>query len=292
MRADMCLRNDRDKKTAAAAAHLARMEDMREYVLQKIADGNMGIAGYLTVQFYCAEAKAFVAQAKGKPSTDPESQSLLLIHLAIARLGYSDWFNNEESRLIADRFNNSVIWSRDWFKAEFVAAKSATDKTAAADKYLERTRQLEQRVNDAFKARKIEQLDVEEMRYVRADVDLHVAEARTGSEAARLRSEAAEAKLQSAKIVAETRMASFLAGRSNFEAVYEWSTAWRDAAIDKAASKAQRITAAEDHLRRMRTVDSTVRALVAAGRASEWSGWATAYMVADAELFLMQTKKL
>jgi hypothetical protein len=252
----------------------------------------MGVGSYLLAEFVTANARLFVLEAKGPRDPRSEQFDAATTRLATSRLLYDGWWReDEQQRLKGDGVSTAFEWSRDWFDAELAMNTKSADRIASAEKYLERTKKLEKLVGESFKLDKVPQLDVDEAAFFRADAEFLLLKTKPDTKASQASAKAAKARLEAAKKVGEARLESFLNGKSNFEGVCNWSVTWRNAAMDVATTKDERVNAAEDHLKRMQEVEKVLRQLVEARRTSEWYRWGAAYMVADAEIFLAEVRR-
>jgi hypothetical protein len=98
----------------------------------------------------------------------------------------------------------------------------------------------------------------------------------------------AEAKLKAARATYDASLKAFAEGKSDSEKVYLWSRRWMETLRDRAAKKADRVTAIEGHRDRMKELQKTVQARYRSGMLALADVLAVDFYIAEAELWRAQ----
>jgi methylphosphotriester-DNA--protein-cysteine methyltransferase len=124
--------------------------------------------------------------------------------------------------------------------------------------------------------------------YFRADAEVRLDESKANGPVKKPLGESARVRLDAAKAAYQGFLAE---GRCEPEQFYTVSSFWRDAALALAATKPERIGAATEHLARMKTVYTRIKATHDEGRIPTYELWAAEYYVAEAEILLRRARE-
>ncbi|MBI1916700.1 MAG: hypothetical protein HYS12_18500 [Planctomycetes bacterium] len=104
--------------------------------------------------------------------------------------------------------------------------------------------------------------------------------------------ELAKAKLAAARKVYETRWKRFEGGLGTFDPEFFslWSHRWREAQREASTEKPGQVVAAQEHLERMKKLETIVQHRVKEGAATEGDAAAAAYYRIEAEIALVRAK--
>jgi hypothetical protein len=299
MEAEIARSTQQSERIAAAVAHLDRMADVRHEVRKQAALGAVPYEAYTGMDADFADARILAAAVNGGANQIP-SLALGTARVAATKLTYGAYWDGverehktepEENRIRHLPFQSAWYWSRRWLLAELGIAHEQEDRLAAAEAYLDRTRQLDEIVQKELKSEQVGKQEVAEDAFYRADAEARVAELRDTGKDKKTYLQAARRKGEAAKGAYQGAWDVFQAGRQSPLAVLAWSIDWRDAALEAATTSAERLSAATSHLERMKSLRKITKELVDAGRIPTFEFWAAEYYVADAEIQLSEMKQ-
>jgi hypothetical protein len=290
MEAEIYLNPNQNGKVQAAEEHLARMKSIEKSIMERIGKGRAGSDSYLAAEYFRTDAEFLLFQARAKPE-EKEAQDVPSTPLASAVLIYDSlWLDLHEKRRI-HQFRSALVWSHLWFEADISIRKNKADRLAAAEAYVNRTKEIEKLAKVLLDDGKLPIQDFWEATLNRADAEILLSNIKgvdhnqVGS-----RSNISKVQLDAAKSAFAAEWKDFLAGRGNHEKSFVYSTAWLRAASALTTTKAERIAAYEAHLARMKQVQKPIATWYQAGRVPIRDLLAANFFLADAELQLSQTK--
>jgi hypothetical protein len=300
MQADISRHPDRAERILAAQAHLDRIDDVRHEIRERAALGRVARSSYFEADVEFAEAKILLAAVNSDRVAKAPPLVAATARLAAAQFAHYDWWQRVEQEHLAkpspDRtrlipLETASRWSRRWLDAEMAMPSPPYDQVAAAKSYRERTRQVEGIARKEFNAGLLERQGLLEATYYREDAEALVAKlsART-NQALDVAPAKAKDQLETAKAVYDGVWKTYLSGQSSPEMVYEWSGRWRDVAQRAAVKPADRVSAAESHLSRMKEFQKVSKELADARRVPTFESWASDFFVAEAERLLADAK--
>jgi hypothetical protein len=281
---------DEAHKLVAAEAHRIRMQRLQRAIRERVAAGRAGVQAYLIADYDAADAEALLLKAKG-------ADTKAITEAAIARLAavaliYEAWWRDLDEGGRAAHFSSALSWSRSWLEAEWSLRTKKSERQTAADAYLKRSLELEKLAKQLSDAKKMRAQYLYEATFYRAQAQILVSnENRTANNGESVPLELAKAELNSAKAAYGAWSDDFGQGRSDLELLYQDSVNWRNAAIELARTKAEKVAATEAHLQRMRALQGPVKQWYRAGRVSIRDSLTADYYVVDAELLLANAKK-
>ncbi len=290
MEAEMYLSRNQIGKVRAAEEHLARMKSIEKPIMERIGKRRAGSDSYLAAEYYRTDAEFLVFQARAKPE-DKEAQDVTTTRLASAVLIYDSlWLDLDEKRK-TNQFRSALSWSHLWYEAEISIRKNKADRLAAAEAYVNRTKEIEKLAKVLLDDGELHIQDFWEATLNRADAEILLSKIK-GVDTNQIvsRSNISKVHLDAAKSAFEAEWKDFLAGRGNHEKLFVYSTAWLRAASALAETKAERIAAFEAHLARMKQLQKPIAKSYQAGRVPIRDLLATNFFLADAELQLSLTK--
>jgi hypothetical protein len=320
MQAEISRHPDRAERILAAEAHLDRIDDVRHEIRERAALGREAVSSYFEVDVEFAEAKILLAAVKSDRVAKETPLAAATARLAAAQFTHYFWWQRVEQEHLAkpspDRtrlipLEAASRWSRRWLDAEMAilrpgrfrcgqrksrrampeANSPPQDQVAAAKAYHERTRQVEEIARKEFKAGLLERQAVLEATFYREDAEALVADLKAGTNKSPIVvPEKAKDRLETAKAIYDGVWKIFLTGRSSAEVVYEWSCRWRNLALRAAMRPAERVSAAESHLGRMKKLQKVAKEQADAGNWPIFESWASDFFVAEAERLLADAK--
>jgi hypothetical protein len=246
---------------------------------------------YLAADFHQAEGEILLFHASAGTPSEFRKLEAAITALAAANLLYDHWWRGREhDRIRTMSLDDAVSWSRALLEIEMARCANPADRIAAAEKYLERARDLEKFAKEASDAKKLTKLDLLVTNFCVADGEFIVLEVKTAGQHKRAFADAARARKDAARAGFQGWLELFRQGHASPEMLYQWSTDWRNATTATATNRAERVAAAEAHLARMKELQRIAREWVRSEVVSTWYLWATDYYCAEAEILLFQAK--
>jgi hypothetical protein len=299
MEAEMARCATEAERTAAAAAHVERLEEAQSKIRWRAAMGRCNEQPYLAADAYRADAEVQLAKRTSGPTAAAVLKEAATARLAAARLTYSTVWNdlervhnsvtppNEFRRL---PFGGAAYWSHRVLTAELAVLTKKAHRLAAIREYRDRSERLEKAAWEEFKAGNLSRESVSEATFhvANAKVLLMELERGKGEEKSTLPG-VPKVRIEAAQAAYDQIWAGF-SNRVLGEAVYEWSNRWREAAMWAAQTKAEKVAAAQAHLDRMRKLQKPLKEWDKKREVSSYEAWATDFYVAEAELLLSAVK--
>jgi hypothetical protein len=248
----------------------------------RVARSGGDVQSYLAGDFYRTDAEVqmlqLVAEAGAKESREPAT-----VRLGAARLIYEIRWGEQKY------FDSVPFWSHRWLDAEIALATQEADRLTAVEAYLNRAKDVEQtakdlKPDDSRRARELPAAMLE-----RIEAQLHLDRAKAGGRSegrARVYNDWHEA----ARGAYEAQRTKYLSSGIGLDDLYEFSLAWRIAAVAVARTKVEKVIASEAHVARMEEWRKFVKQKCDEGRLPVRDRFATEYYKSDAEVLLSETQ--
>jgi hypothetical protein len=301
MEAEMARCATEAERTAAAAAHVERLEEAQSEIRWRAAMGRCNEQPYLAADANRADAEVQLARRKGGPTSKAVGlDDAVTTRLAVAQLTYwTIWKDLERAHNSVTPPNNprplpfggAAYWSHRWLTAELAVRTSKADRRAAIEEYGDRSERLEKAAWEEFKAGNVSRQTVSEATFHVANAGILLIELKRdkGKDKGTVPG-VAKVRIEAAQAAYDQIFPLPFNGIRPVQEVYEWSNRWREAAMWAAQTKAEKVAAAEAHLDRMRELQKPVKEGEKAGRVPSFEAWATDFYVAEAELLLSAAK--
>jgi hypothetical protein len=267
------------------------MKDLERTIMTRVRASRAGVESYLAAGFYRTDAEWLVLEANGRAASQTGLDTAST-RMATAMLVYTrQWGTLDMVREGGIVFSSAFSWSRCWVDAEMALCRRKTDRIAALKGELNRVKELEKFIKSLRDGDEFWTKVSYEGSFYRADAELRVLRAEGGENAERGRSKLIKMRLDAAKAAYEAEWKGFLDGVGFVEDVYEFSAAWRMAAMATATAKVEKIAITKGHLTRMRQLEKTVNEWFGAGKVGVRDQLAAEYYRAEAEMLSLEAKE-